>query len=215
VNVFVVDAHGIYRRGVVASLRDLPEVAVVTDVAGVAEARDHAALREADVIIIDHEASGAHELIRELSAIGRGRAIVCSARCGEHDVLAGMHAGAIGVLSKQTLTPAALVSAVRAAAGGTGVLAPGLLGQLLAGARTNGARMNGTRTNRARATEALTARERRVLSLIADGRATREVARELSYSERTVKNVLHDAVIKLDARSRSQAVARAVRSGLI
>jgi DNA-binding NarL/FixJ family response regulator len=215
VNVFVVDAHGIYRRGVVASLRDLPEVAMLTDVAGVAEAREHAALRAADVIIIDHDAPGAHELMGELSAIGRARAIVCSSQCGEHDVLAAMRAGAVGVLSKETLTPQALVSAIRAAAGGAGVLAPGLLGQLLAGARTNGTRMNGTRTNRGRATEALTARERRVLSLIADGQATREVARELSYSERTVKNVLHDAVTKLHARSRSQAVARAVRSGLI
>jgi DNA-binding NarL/FixJ family response regulator len=51
--------------------------------------------------------------------------------------------------------------------------------------------------------------------LIADGLATRDVARELSYSERTVKSVVHDAVTKLGARSRSQAVARALRSGLI
>ena len=43
----------------------------------------------------------------------------------------------------------------------------------------------------------------------------REVAQELCYSERTVKNVLHDVVTKLNARSRSQAVAFAVREGLI
>ena len=214
-NVFVVDAQGIYRRGVVASLRDLSEVAALTDVAGVGEAREHAALPEADVVIIDHDAPGAHDLIRELSAIGRANTIVCSSQCGERDVLAAMRAGAVGVLSKATLTPEALVSAVRATAGGTGVLAPGLLAQLLAGARTNGARANGTPTSPPQATEGLTARERRVLSLIAAGQATREVASELSYSERTVKNVLHDAVTKLHARSRSQAVAVAVRSGLI
>ena len=45
--------------------------------------------------------------------------------------------------------------------------------------------------------------------------ATREVAAQLCYSERTVKNVLHDVVTKLNARSRSQAVAFAVREGLI
>ena len=44
---------------------------------------------------------------------------------------------------------------------------------------------------------------------------TREVATELSYSERTVKTVLRDAVMKLGARSRSQAIAFAVREGLI
>ena len=74
---------------------------------------------------------------------------------------------------------------------------------------------HGDRTPSVRSAQALTARERRVLSLIAEGRQTREVARELSYSERTVKNVLHDAATKLHARSRSQAVASAVRSGLI
>ena len=58
-------------------------------------------------------------------------------------------------------------------------------------------------------------REVRVLKLVADGMDTREIARELCYSERTVKNVLHDVVTKLNARSRSQAVAHAVREGLI
>jgi DNA-binding NarL/FixJ family response regulator len=61
----------------------------------------------------------------------------------------------------------------------------------------------------------LTTREQQVLRLIADGHATREVARELSYSERTVKSIVHDVVMKLDARSRSHAVAHAVRDGLI
>jgi DNA-binding NarL/FixJ family response regulator len=61
----------------------------------------------------------------------------------------------------------------------------------------------------------LTDREQQVLALIAAGHPTREVAQRLSYSERTVKNVLHDIVTKLGARSRSQAVAHAVREGLI
>ena len=61
----------------------------------------------------------------------------------------------------------------------------------------------------------LTDREQQVLSLIAAGHPTREVAQQLCYSERTVKNVLHDVVTKLNARSRSQAVAFAVREGLI
>ena len=61
----------------------------------------------------------------------------------------------------------------------------------------------------------LTEREQQVLALIAQGHPTREVAQELCYSERTVKNVLHDVSTKLNARSRSQAVAHAVREGLI
>ena len=58
-------------------------------------------------------------------------------------------------------------------------------------------------------------REQRVLRLFADGKLTREVAHEMSYSERTVKTLLRDAVMKLGATSRSQAIAYAVRDGLI
>jgi DNA-binding NarL/FixJ family response regulator len=88
------------------------------------------------------------------------------------------------------------------------VVSPDLLGRLLDGAASNGA---DSRPVAAR----LTDREQQVLTLIAAGHPTREVAQELSYSERTVKNVLHDVVTKLNARSRSQAVAFAVREGLI
>jgi DNA-binding CsgD family transcriptional regulator len=54
-----------------------------------------------------------------------------------------------------------------------------------------------------------------VLRLVAEGIPTREVALRLSYSERTIKNVIHDIATKLNARTRSQAVAEAVRAGLI
>ena len=85
-------------------------------------------------------------------------------------------------------------------------LAPDLLDRLLRGLAA---------TPAPAAPGPLTDREQRVLTLIAAGHPTREVAQELCYSERTVKNVLHDVVIKLNARSRSQAVAHAVREGLI
>ena len=75
--------------------------------------------------------------------------------------------------------------------------------------------LDGLAANDRRAAARLTDREQQVLSLIAEGHPTREVAEQLCYSERTVKNVLHDVVTKLNARSRSQAVAHAVREGLI
>jgi DNA-binding NarL/FixJ family response regulator len=67
----------------------------------------------------------------------------------------------------------------------------------------------------ATASPALSARERDVLGLIAEGLPTRQVATELNYSERTIKKVLGDIVVKLGAKSRSQAIANAVRQGLI
>ena len=61
----------------------------------------------------------------------------------------------------------------------------------------------------------LVARERDVLRLLADGLDTRSISGTLSYSERTVKNVLHDLNTRLQLRNRSHAVAYAVREGLI
>jgi DNA-binding NarL/FixJ family response regulator len=120
-----------------------------------------------------------------------------------------MQAGAIGILRKDTLTMAGLAAAVQAAASGAGVVTPELLGGLVRSAA------NGANGHRPTHQATLTDREQQVLSLIAAGHPTREVAQQLCYSERTVKNVLHDVVTKLNARSRSQAVAFAVREGLI
>jgi DNA-binding NarL/FixJ family response regulator len=87
------------------------------------------------------------------------------------------------------------------------VMAPELLETLYRGV--------GERTAAPPPTPALSERERLVLRLVADGHQTREVAAELCYSERTIKNVIHDVVIKLNVRTRSQAVAQAVRQGMI
>ena len=61
----------------------------------------------------------------------------------------------------------------------------------------------------------LAQREIDVLRLVADGYDTAEIADQLAYSERTVKNVLHDITSRMQLRNRSQAVAYAIREGLI
>ena len=204
--LFVVDPHTIYRRGLVACLEGLPDVTDVGHAGSVAEARETPALLDADLVLVDRVLEGGQEFVGAVAETG-ARVIVCSSDLTEDLVLEVLQAGAVGVLRKETLTTESLASAVRAAADGTGVVTPELLRELLDQLAVNGA----TRPVAAR----LTDREQQVLSLIAAGHPTREVALKLCYSERTVKNVLHDVVTKLGARSRSQAVAHAVREGLI
>jgi DNA-binding CsgD family transcriptional regulator len=51
--------------------------------------------------------------------------------------------------------------------------------------------------------------------MLADGEGTREIAVRLNYSERTVKNIVHDLLIKLNCKTRAHAVALAARRGVI
>jgi two-component system nitrate/nitrite response regulator NarL len=210
IEVFVVESHPIYRCGLAQCLRELPNVQLVSEAASAADARASAGFAEANLVLVDNELPDAPGLVREIAERNDTHAIVMVPRA-DVDVVEAAHAGAIGFLSKDTLTPEALAGAVQAASNGTSVIAPGLLAVLVEPHRNGRPRPS---HYEARA-GALTPREQRVLSLLADGHPTREVAERLSYSERTVKNVLHDAITKLGARSRSQAVAYAVRDGLI
>jgi DNA-binding NarL/FixJ family response regulator len=206
--VFVVDPHSIYRRGLAASLELVDGVQVVHDAGSVREAWDHGELFSADIVLVDTEVDGGLDLVGAVAESTGAKVIVCTSKATQDDVLTAIQAGAVGVLRKDTLTPEGLGDAVRAAASGTGVVAHDLLAGLM-------------RSLPPEALEAghvparLTDREQQVLTMIAAGHPTREVAEELCYSERTVKNILHDVVTKLNARSRSQAVAFAVREGLI
>ena len=192
-----------------ACLDQLDEVEAVADAENVREAWEHPALFAADLVLMDPKLAGGEDFVGAVREATGAAVIVCSSDTGQESVVRALQAGALGYLRKDELTPEALGAAVRAAASGTGVLAGDLLGSLVPA--TNG---HATATTRA-AAATLTDREQQVLSLIAAGHPTREVALELCYSERTVKNVLHDVVTKLNARSRSQAVAFAVREGLI
>jgi DNA-binding NarL/FixJ family response regulator len=208
VKLFVLDPHTIYRRGLAACLELLDGVESVGQAESVREAWESPTLFETDLVLLDHSMPGGNDFIEAVAEATGARVMVCTSDCSQDNVLMAMKAGAIGFLRKDTLTTEGLAAAVQAAASGAGVVTPELLGSLVRSAEPNG--VNG-RAHHA----TLTDREQQVLSLIAAGHPTREVAQQLCYSERTVKNVLHDVVTKLNARSRSQAVAFAVREGLI
>ena len=208
--LFVLDTHTIYRRGLVACLDLLDDVEAVAGAESVRDAWEHPALFEADIVLLDPALPGGSDFLPAVREATGARVIVCSSDGGQEAVVGALQAGAVGYLRKDELTPDTLASAVTAAANGTGVVTPDLFEHLLANHQSN-VEAAASRPVAAK----LTDREQQVLSLIAAGHPTREVAQELCYSERTVKNVLHDVVTKLNARSRSQAVAFAVREGLI
>jgi DNA-binding NarL/FixJ family response regulator len=134
-----------------------------------------------------------------------------------------VESGVCAVLSRVEATAERLVRAVQLAASGRGDLPPALLRHLLDHAGQHAERP-GQRGARRPARPpcgsmsrggGLSTREREVLRLMADGMSTREVAARLSYSERTIKFVVQDLMLRLNVRNRTQAVAMAVRNGWI
>jgi DNA-binding NarL/FixJ family response regulator len=212
VRIVIVDIHAIYRSGLVALLHQMPELEEIAEAGTAHDAWQLPLLRDSDVVIVDHDFDTSTTFIRSVCEATRAAVVVCSAQVGEDEVLAAVQAGAVGILDKGTLDPEALTACVRAAASGAGVMAPKLLGVLLRSlSRVSREVLEPRGVSLAR----LNTREQDVLRLVAQGLATREVAKQLCYSERTIKNVLHDVATKLNVRTRSQAVALAVRDGLI
>jgi DNA-binding NarL/FixJ family response regulator len=212
VRILVVDSHSIFRRGIVACLTSLPEVASVVEAESVEDAWARSAPGAVDLVLVDPDLPGGIRFVREVIERTPAQVLVVATATDENAVLAAVQAGAVGYLAKTTLTPEILEDAVRSSRQGGGVLDAELLGRLLRSLSTLSRELLEPRgIELAR----LSSREQEVLRLVAQGCPTREVARRLSYSERTIKNVIHDITTKLNARSRSQAVAEALRAGLI
>lgn len=209
VRVFIVDRHSIFRLGMATCLESLPMVSEVTGAETVREAWERPELPASDLVIVDVGDPEAQDFVREVRESYGTPSLAAGAGWEVEDMTTMLEAGAAGVLAKDSLTPEALEVNVRAALQGAGVLPSELMGRLLGVQEPGLPEPSGVGAGQ------LSTREQQVLRLIADGHGTREVAAALSYSERTIKNVLHDAVTKLGARSRSHAVAHAVREGLI
>lgn len=201
--IFIIDADGIYRAGMVVCLGALPEVEQVTGCASFEEALSHPAIDDCTLVVVSVDSDEDGRSIRRMLQTVGCRVLATATQLQEARVRAAVEAGAVGVMSKTNLSTESLVAQVRAALHGAGIVPAALLPSLV---RSPGD---------SRPVAGLNDREQGVLRLLADGRMIRDVADELCFSERTVKSVVRDAVAKLGARNRSQAIARAVREGLI
>jgi len=151
-------------------------------------------------------------VVRGLRRRGVERVVLVVTRVEDAGLLAAVEAGVGGLVRRQDVSPQALLAAIRAAAAGDGTLPPDLLGRLLGQVSRL---QRHVLAPRGLTFAGLTEREVRVLRLLADGMDTAEVGRRLFYSDRTVKNIIHDVTSRLDLRNRTHAVAYALRQGII
>ncbi|MCW2502227.1 MAG: helix-turn-helix transcriptional regulator [Actinomycetia bacterium] len=205
IRVQVLAADPVSEAGVASQLRYRSELEVVA--AGGADTQP-----EVVVVVADEVDEERLRAVRAVRRAGRSRVVLVASELDGRAVLTAVEAGASGIVRRREATPERLSAAIRAAANGDGTLPPDLLGRLL---QQVGSPRQTHGMTRGLTYGGLTQRELRVLQLLADGMSTSEIARELAYSERTIKNAIHDLTSRLNLRNRSHAVAFALRQGLI
>lgn len=208
VRVLIVDDHEVLAASLAQALEAEPDLHVV----GLAGTIERAALlipsEAPDVLLLDHRLPDGDGVaaIPRLRALRPSMAVVVlTASAAEHVLVAAIEAGVAGFVSKSRGL-GELTSAVRAAAAGEAVISPEMLSRLLP-------RFHRGRSGAAQA--ALTERERDVLALVAEGLTNAAIAERLTVSVHTVRNHVANLSAKLGASSKLEALAIAVREGLL
>jgi DNA-binding NarL/FixJ family response regulator len=205
VRVLIADDHKVVRQGLQMFLAIDPQIEIVGEAANGADAVRLARSLQPDVILMDlmMPVMDGITAIETIRAEGIDTEILAVTSVLEDEVvIRAIRAGATGYLLKDT-EAAELCRAIHAAAAGQVQLAPAAAAKLM------------REVAAPKSPETLTERETEVLRLLAHGRANKEIARELSISERTVKSHISSILGKLDVQSRTQAALHAARIGLV
>jgi two-component system response regulator DevR len=201
--LLIVDDHEVVRQGLVALLDRREGFQVVAEAGSVAEAIEQAARVEPDLVIMDvrlPDGSGV-EACREIRAEHPAtRVVMLTSYPDEEAVLSAIVAGASGYLLKQ-VRARDLVSALDAVGRGESLLDPAVTEKVLE--RVRRIATGGYADEVAQ----LTAQERRILLLVAEGKTNKEIATEVYLSDKTVKNYVSSILSKLNLQRRAQAAA--------
>jgi len=201
IRILLADDHPVVRDGLAAMLATQPDFAVIGEAGNGAEALTEAARLHPDVVLMDLEMPELDgiEAIRRLRAADPSvQVVVLTAFDTDERIVGAIQAGAQGYLLKGA-PRAEIFAAIRTVSAGGALIPPVIASKLFRQVRE----------------DALTAREKEVLELVAAGLANGEIAGRLFISERTVKFHVSSILAKLGAKNRTQAVRVARERGLV
>ncbi|HYL81692.1 MAG TPA: response regulator transcription factor [Candidatus Acidoferrum sp.] len=212
IRVMLVDDHALFRKGVASLLAACPDIEVVGEADNGAEAVARVGDLMPDLILMDIHMSvmDGLEATRRIKA-GHPYVKIVMLTVAEEDrnLFDAIKAGAHGYLLKK-VEPDEFLAMVRGMSRGEAAISRAMASKILG---EFGRRVKGEQTEDPAAR--LTPREREVLQLLTQGSTNKEIANSLCVSENTVKNHLKNILAKLHLQNRVQAVAFALRQGIL
>jgi len=208
--VLIADDHTMVRESLVSVLQAEGDVQVVAQAADGFDAVEKAIQLRPDVVIVDlsmPRLSGIEVIRRLREAVPAARVLVLTMHQEDEYILQAVRAGASGYLVKDSAA-AELLAAVRSVHAGRGYFGP-------QAARTLADQLQHPERALDDPYGRLTAREREVFHLIAEGHTTKEIARRLDIGVKTAENHRGRVLDKLDMRNTAELVRYALRKGLI
>jgi DNA-binding NarL/FixJ family response regulator len=198
------DDHEVVRQGVRALLESTGDIVVVGEAANASEAIARIPALRPDVAILDVRVPDGNgiEVCREVRSRVGTRCLMLTSYSDDEALFEAIMAGAAGYVLKQ-VRGTELLSAVKRVAAGESLLDPAITGRVLNRLRSESE--EDPRLAR------LTAQERRILHLIADGMTNRQIAQEMHLAEKTIKNYVSNLLTKLGMERRTEAAVFATR----
>jgi DNA-binding NarL/FixJ family response regulator len=204
--ILLVEDHQMVAEGIVELVGAEPDLEVVGVEGTVAGATDAASRLRPDVVLMDYrlpDGDGVEATRRIRAAVPSAAVVMVTSVASESVLLGAIDAGCAAFVLKDSPVQD-VIDATRAAGRGEAVIAPSLLARLLPRLRRTAAPAT-----------ALTDREQQVLELLVEGHSSQAIADRLFLSMNTVRNHVQNVLVKLGAHSRLEAVATAVRTGLV